>query len=63
VVVGRGLKISFAKADGQAPRVVVAASGHYTKGVWNQDAMVRLTEPAVRLADERVEVLRVKFGN
>jgi len=63
VVVGRGLKISFAKADGQAPRVVVAASGHYAKGVWNQDALVRLTEPAVKLADDKVEILKVKFGN
>jgi len=63
VVVGRRLKISFTKADGQIPRVVSAASGHYIKGGWNQDAIVRLTEPALRLADDKVEVFRVKFGS
>jgi hypothetical protein len=61
IIVGRSLNVSFTATGGQKPHVISAAEGHYLKSVWRQDRVRQLTEPTVKLADDKVEVIQVKL--
>jgi hypothetical protein len=61
VIAGRGLNIKFARSGSQPPRVTSAIEGHYLKGVWHRDGVRELTEPTVKLADDKVQVIRLKL--